>query len=60
MVDHQIKMAESLGAKFCYTTNFDSSFPHPVTKEPIFIIFDACHAIKLVRNTLGDKKNIVG
>ncbi|KYN12118.1 THAP domain-containing protein 9, partial [Trachymyrmex cornetzi] len=54
-----IKMAESLGAKFCYTTNFDLSIRHPVTKEPIFLIFDACHAIKLVRNTFGDKKELI-
>lgn len=51
-----IKMAESLGTKFCNNTNFDLSIPHPVTKEPIFVIFNACHAIKLVRNTLGEKK----
>lgn len=31
-----IRMAESLGAKFCYTTNFDLSILHPITKEPIF------------------------
>lgn len=51
-----IRMAESLGAKFCYHTNFDLSIPHPITKESIFLVFDACHAIKLVRNTLVDKK----
>lgn len=51
-----IKMIESLGATFSDTDNFNLSFPHPITEEPIFIIFDACHAIKLVRNTLEGKK----
>lgn len=51
-----IRMAESLEAKFCYTTNFDLFISHPVIKESIFLIFDAYHAIKLVRNTLADKK----
>lgn len=35
-------------------------FPHPVTKEPVFLFYDPCHMIKLIRNTLGDKKVLIG
>lgn len=31
-------------------------FHHPLTKERINIIWDACHMIKLITNTLEDKK----
>ncbi|KAM7311919.1 hypothetical protein ISCGN_008826 [Ixodes scapularis] len=37
--------------------SFKTSFPHP--KDPakkIFLIFDACHGLKLLRNLFGDKK----
>jgi hypothetical protein len=27
-------------------------FPHPETNQPIFIILDPCHMIKLIRNAL--------
>lgn len=31
-------------------------FPHPSNEEDIiFMIFDACHGLKLLRNLLGDK-----
>lgn len=34
-------------------------FPHPETKEKIFAFLDPCHMLKLVRNVIGDLKNIV-
>ncbi|KAL4152719.1 hypothetical protein QTP88_000552 [Uroleucon formosanum] len=35
-------------------------FPHPVTKELVFLFYDPCHMIKLIRNTLGNKKVLIG
>jgi hypothetical protein len=29
-------------------------FLHPCTREEVFVILDACHMIKLVRNALGE------
>lgn len=48
-----INMAEKLGANM---KNIDenSYFDHPVTKEPIVIILDACHMYKLIRNTVAE------
>lgn len=43
---------------FEYGPNFKPWFTNPATKEDCYIFFDMCHMIKLVRNTLGDKKNI--
>ncbi|KYQ55617.1 THAP domain-containing protein 9 [Trachymyrmex zeteki] len=51
-----IRMAKELGAEFNFTEKASIHFPHPVTKEPIFVIIDACHAIKLIRNTLAQRK----
>lgn len=31
-------------------SSFNTSFPHPATGFEIFVIFDACHMLKLVRN----------
>jgi hypothetical protein len=39
--------------------NFSTSFPHPVSKEPVVVFLDACHMLKLVRNTLADKKSMI-
>lgn len=59
-----LSMVSELGAN---TTDIDQkcSFEHPVTNEPVIVIPDACHMIKLVRNTLAkydfidsDKKTI--
>ncbi|XP_029348598.1 uncharacterized protein LOC107882805 [Acyrthosiphon pisum] len=49
-------MCSKLGASF--DINDDSSFciQNPFNNEPIFIFYDACHMLKLVRNTLGDMK----
>ena len=46
----------ALGADFDLP-NFQPYFPHPSNPEQnVFVIFDACHMLKLVRNTLGDLK----
>jgi len=31
----------------------DCFFEHPVTQEPVYVVPDACHALKLVRNTFA-------
>lgn len=51
-----LNMCTSLGAKFEYGPNFKPFFNNPITKEPCYIFLDLCHMVKLVRNTLGDKK----
>ena len=40
-------------------SEFQTWFPHPEKSDTkIYIIFDACHMIKLMRNLLGDYKMI--
>lgn len=52
-------MCRQLGANLdVYATNFKPYFENPVNKEKVYIIFDNCHAEKLVRNTLGNKEVI--
>jgi len=41
------------------SVNFKTYFPHPVTMQPVVVFLDPCHMLKLVKNTLGDKKSIV-
>lgn len=31
-------------------------FHHPSTNEAVYVIFDACHILKLMRNCFGDWK----
>lgn len=35
-------------------------FEHPSSKEPVYIMFDACHMLKLVRNMLEAYRLLVG
>ena len=42
-----------LGAKLQWP-DIKPFFLHPETKENVYIILDACHMLKLCRNTLGD------
>lgn len=45
-------MTRYLGANFDYgTAAFKPYFNHLVTKEPVFIMWDIFHMVKLVRNT---------
>lgn len=53
-----ISTANKLGACLKYGPNFRTYFDHPVTGEPVFIILDVCHMLKLVRNTIGAKKQL--
>ncbi|KAF0742064.1 Uncharacterized protein FWK35_00023842, partial [Aphis craccivora] len=48
-------MCKHLGANFS-TSESRFFIEHPVSKEPVFIFYDACHILKLIRNTFGDKK----
>ena len=48
-----IATAECLGAKLRSVNDLQPYFHHPTTRKKIFIILDACHMIKLVRNALG-------
>ena len=47
-------MCRALGAKI-EPSNIQASFQHPVTKQPVFLLLDICHMLKLVRNTLASK-----
>jgi len=51
-------MCTSLGACF-ELANSKPFFLNPITKEKVFAFYDPAHMIKLIRNTLGDKKNII-
>lgn len=33
-------------------------FPHPSTGAKVYVIFDCCHMLKLIRNCLGDYKDL--
>jgi len=44
-------MATQLGAKLNIDDNLQIYFLHPVSKMKIFVIFDSCHMLKLIRNT---------
>lgn len=46
-----LAMCSSLG---CSLSSGQSHFPHPQTGENVYIMFDACHMLKLVRNMLGE------
>lgn len=49
-----IKVGRELGANLDAST-LKTSFPHPKTNEDVFILIDACHCLKLVRNILASK-----
>lgn len=39
--------------------NLQTWFEHPISKTKIYVFLDPCHMLKLIRNTFGDKKNII-
>lgn len=47
-----------LGANFKFGSNFQPHIINPYTKEPVFIILDPPHMIKLIRNCIGHKKTL--
>lgn len=51
-----MRMCSVLGASFDVYGRFKPSFNNPYTNEKILVFLDPCHLIKLVRNSLGDKK----
>ena len=51
-----LSMMKILGADFSDVRNLKPYFQHPVSAEPVFLILDACHMLKLVRNYFGEKK----
>lgn len=55
-------MCKNLGASFNIMSNDDENhfcIQNPFTNDPIYIFYDACHMLKLIRNTLGDYKCIL-
>lgn len=53
-----VAMVKLLGCRVHELTfeNLRTSFPNPqFEEEEIFVMFDPCHALKLLRNLLGDK-----
>jgi len=59
-----LSMCKSLGANFDFSSkDFKPWFHNPAYPEKeneiIYVLWDACHMIKLVTNTLGDKKIII-
>ncbi|KAK9696491.1 hypothetical protein QE152_g31863 [Popillia japonica] len=46
-------MCKSLGAVLDWKNNMKPWIIHPSTKEKVYIILDACHMIKLIRNSLA-------
>ena len=51
MVKHLGCNLEVLGA------DFKTCFKHPSSDHNVYVLLDPCHMLKLVRNTLGDKKS---
>ena len=46
-------MCNILGAKSTLKNDEKFCFPHPVTHEDVYVIYDGCHALKLIRNALA-------
>lgn len=46
-------MIENLRSKAKEDFN-KTSFLHPISKEPIYVVPDACHMLKLARNTFSN------
>jgi hypothetical protein len=52
-----ISMCKKLGCNFELGNNFKPWFLQPDTKHKIFVFWDACHMIKLIRNAWGTIKS---
>lgn len=50
-------MCIKLGANFS-PKNMKAYIDHPITQQPIYLIWDAAHMMKLVRNCFGEKQKI--
>lgn len=49
-----LSMCRELGADFRLGNNFAPYFRHPTTTENIYIMWDPCHMLKLVRNAFAE------
>lgn len=55
-----IAMANALGCNLRINNNpFKTSFKHPSTKENVYVFLDACHMLKLVRNTFASNGRLL-
>lgn len=55
------KACKLLNANFDVSNEktFKPFFPHPTTHKPVYVFFDACHMLKLVRNYFAQKGPII-
>ncbi|KAJ3650028.1 hypothetical protein Zmor_021739 [Zophobas morio] len=53
-----VNMCNELGTNYNLGEKFQPYFFHPCTKERVNSIWDACHMIKLLRNTLEARKTL--
>lgn len=55
-------MCKYLGVTFEKTKDDDTNFciKNPYTNDPINILYNVCHMLKLVRNTIGDLNCVYG
>ena len=51
-----LSMLKILGADLSNVHNLKTWFPHPSSNQPVFVLLDACHMLKLIRNCFGEKK----
>ncbi|KYN09176.1 THAP domain-containing protein 9 [Trachymyrmex cornetzi] len=50
-----ISMLNNMGCNLSIT-NLKTYFNHPISKDKIFVLLDACHMLKLIRNAFDNKK----
>lgn len=53
-----VSTVNALGTDMKCDENFQTSFPHPCTSEPIYTLLDMCHMLKLVHNILAAKHTL--
>ena len=53
-----LAMLKSLGVGISANGDVTSHFLHPCTEKPVYCFLDACHMLKLVRNTIAEKELI--
>lgn len=53
-----LNVFQELGCSFS-TENLKTYFTNPYNNSKIYVLLDACHMIKLVRNALGDLRSMV-
>jgi hypothetical protein len=52
-------MAKILGCNFEDTENLKTFYDHPSTGDPVVVILLPCHMVKLMRNTLEAKNQLM-